>query len=221
MRVTLRTAGLGLSVAASLAYLFAAQWLAAPAVVTLKGLSIALLGLIAWRERQPFLAVALWLSALGDVLLELGPSRFLLGLAAFLTAHLVYIILFVKHRRRTAAPAGQWIFPALVAIYGLTLAVWLAPALADQRAPVFCYIAALIAMVATASRANYRSRWVTAGAVLFLISDSLVGTQHFKTPIPWGGFAVWITYYLGQCGIALGVLSEPRQPMARPAPAAI
>ena len=53
------------------------------------------------------------------------------------------------------------------------------------------------------------SRWVLAGAVLFLISDSLLGAGRFKTQIPLRGFLVWTTYYAGQCAITLGVLSEP------------
>jgi uncharacterized membrane protein YhhN len=68
--------------------------------------------------------------------------------------------------------------------------------------------------VATASRANYRSRWVSLGALLFLISDSLLGAGRFKLQIPWSGYVVWTTYYLGQCGITLGVLDEARVPAA-------
>jgi uncharacterized membrane protein YhhN len=213
MQFTSRTVGLGVSVAASLAYLFAAKCVGSPADVTLKGLSVALLGLIALRERQSFLAAALLLSSLGDIVLELGRSYFLLGLAAFLTSHLIYITLFVRHRARAkAAGRQQWVFPALLAVYAIGLAVWLTPALDDMRTPVFCYIAALVAMVATASRANYRSRWVSVGAMLFLISDSLLGAGRFKLQIPWGGFVIWTTYYLGQCGITLGVLGDGRAP---------
>jgi uncharacterized membrane protein YhhN len=212
MQFTSRTLGLGFSVAASLTYLVAAKWLGFPLDVTVKGLSVTLLGLIALRERQSFLATALLLSSLGDVLLELGRSYFLLGLVAFLTSHLIYITLFIRHRARTKATARQWVIPALLAAYGLGLILWLAPSLDDMRAPVFCYVVALVTMVATASRANYRSRWVSLGALLFLISDSLLGAARFKLQIPWSGYVIWTTYYLGQCGVTLGVLDEARAP---------
>lgn len=206
MQFTSRTIGLAVSVAASLAYLLAAKWFPAPFDVALKGLSVTMLGLVALHERQSFLAAALLLSSLGDILLDLGRPYFLPGLAAFLTSHLIYTALFVRHRAQGKPAAPQWAFPALVGLYGIGFGVWLAPSLGEMRAPVFCYIAAIVAMVATASRANYRSRWVVIGAGLFLISDSFLGTGRFKMQIPWSGFLIWTTYYLGQCGIALGVL---------------
>ena len=74
-------------------------------------------------------------------------------------------------------------------------------------------------MVATSSRANYRSRWVFLGALLFLASDSLLGTGRFKLQIPGSGSLIWITYYLGQCAIALGVLAETPVTPSRDGPA--
>jgi hypothetical protein len=46
------------------------------------------------------------------------------------------------------------------------------------------------------------------GAVLFLISDSLLAIHKFKAPMPLRDYLVWSTYYLGQCGIALGYLAS-------------
>jgi uncharacterized membrane protein YhhN len=208
MRPTSRAVALGLSAAASLAYLFFPRWAPASVEIVLKGLSVTLLALIAMQASQRLLSLALLLSSLGDVLLACGPNFFLSGLAAFLCSHLVYIVLFVRRRASVAAPRGPIWFPALLLVFGLAFGAWLAPSLGALRVPVFCYIAAIIAMVAAASRASYGSRWVLAGAVLFLISDSLLGAGRFKTQIPLGGFLVWTTYYAGQCAIALGVLSE-------------
>ena len=210
MQFTARTFCLGVSLAASLAYLCAAKWVPAPFEVVLKGLAVTMLGLVALRERHSFLAAALLLSSLGDVLLELGRNYFLLGLAAFLTSHLIYTALFVRQRRRSSAAGREWVIPALLALYGIAFAIWLTPSLGDMRLPVYCYIAAIVGMVAAASRANYRSPWVFIGAVLFLISDSLLGTERFRLQIPYSGVVIWTTYYLGQCGIALGVLNESR-----------
>lgn len=210
MQFTARTFCLGVSLAASLAYLCAAKWVPVPFEVTLKGLAVTMLGVAALRERHSFLAAALLLSSLGDIVLELGRSYFLLGLAAFLTSHLIYTSLFVRQRRLSGAAGREWVIPAVLVLYGIGFSVWLAPSLGDLRLPVYCYIAAIVAMVATASRANYRSPWVFVGAVLFLISDSLLGTQRFKLQIPYGGIAIWTTYYLGQCGIALGALNQVR-----------
>ena len=209
MRLTSRAAALGLSVAASLAYLLFPTSAPAFLSIVLKGLSVTLLAVVAFQANRRLLGLALLLSSLGDVLLACGRELFLEGLAAFLCAHLVYIALFLRRRGSVAAATGQFAFPAVLVVYGLAYGAWLAPSLGALRVPVFCYIAAIVAMVVAASRANDRSRWVLCGAVLFLISDSLLGAGRFKTPIPLGGPLVWITYYAGQCGITLGVLSEP------------
>jgi uncharacterized membrane protein YhhN len=211
MRLTSRAAALGLSASASLAYLLIpSEALPIPAIVV-KGLSVTLLAMVALRADRRLLGFALLLSSLGDVLLACGRGFFLAGLAAFLCSHLVYIALFVRRRASMAAASGQYGFPALLLVYGVAFGAWLAPSLGGLRMPVFCYIAAIVGMVASASRANYGSRWVFRGAVLFLISDSLLGAGRFKTQIPLGGPLVWITYYAGQCDITLGVLSERRE----------
>jgi uncharacterized membrane protein YhhN len=209
---TPRALALGVSTTASLACLLLATWMPLPLGVIAKGLSVTALGAVALQERRFLLTAALLLSSLGDVLLELDRGYFLLGLCAFLTSHIVFTTLFVRHRAQSNPTGKQWLWPCLLAVYGIGFGAWLAPSLGELRAPVFCYIAALIAMVATACRSNYRSRWVFLGALLFLISDSLLGTGKFKLQIPWSGFLIWATYYLGQCGIALGVMDEARAP---------
>jgi uncharacterized membrane protein YhhN len=213
MQLTTRAIALILSVAASLAYLFLARSIPFPAHVVVKGLPVALLGVVALHVRHSILATALLLSSLGDVLLDLGPSNFLPGLAAFLTAHLIYTVMFLRHRAQANPASTQWLWPVLLTVYGICIGAWLAPSLAQMRTPVFCYIAAIVAMAATASQAQYRSRWVFPGALLFLISDSVLGVSRFKMQIPWSDFLIWTTYYAGQCAIALGVLNEAvRQP---------
>lgn len=213
MQLTTRTSVLIVSVAVSLTYLFLARSIPFPLDVVVKGLSVTLLGIVALHARHSILAVALLLSSLGDVLLDLGPRNFLLGLAAFLTAHIIYTVMFMRHRAQANPTSTQWLWPVLLIVYGLCIGAWLAPSLGQMRAPVFCYIAAIIAMGSAASRAQYRSRWVFPGALLFLISDSLLGVSRFKMAIPWSGFLIWATYYLGQCAITIGVLDGAvRQP---------
>ena len=204
MRFTSRTVAFGLSAAASLAYLVFPAWAPSYPQIVLKGLSVTLLALVALQADHRLLGLALLCSSAGDVLLAYGSRFFLGGLAAFLCAHLVYIALFV----RRGPTRGHYAFSVFLLVYGVAFGAWLGPGLGALRIPVFCYIAAIIAMVASAHRANYRTPWVLRGAILFLISDSLLGVNRFKTPIPFGGILVWITYYAGQCSITVGVLSD-------------
>jgi uncharacterized membrane protein YhhN len=57
--------------------------------------------------------------------------------------------------------------------------------------------------------------WI--GALLFLISDSLLAAGRFKTSLPLAAVLIWPTYYLGQYGITMGFLHE-KAGAARPRP---
>jgi uncharacterized membrane protein YhhN len=70
------------------------------------------------------------------------------------------------------------------------------------------YVCALTAMVVTALFAEFAKPWVWLGAILFLLSDSIIATEKFKADIQFGNYLVWATYYLGQYGIAIGFLRE-------------
>jgi uncharacterized membrane protein YhhN len=197
------------SVTASLAYLLCPKSAPLPVEIVLKGLSVTLLAAAAWGAGRLLLALALLLSSAGDVLLACGDRFFVPGLAAFLCAHLVYVAVFLHRGARPAPVLSRFALPLAVLLYGLAFGAWLAPSLGPLRLPVFCYIAAILAMVAAAYRANYRSRLVLLGALLFLLSDSLLGANRFKTAIPFAGFLIWTTYYAGQFALARGVWSVP------------
>ena len=47
-----------------------------------------------------------------------------------------------------------------------------------------------------------------AGALLFVVSDSVLAWRMFADALSWGGPVVWVTYYLGQAGICLGLARE-------------
>jgi len=205
-----------ISAAASIVYFLTERWQPYAGSALLKGCVVGALALLALRSRGQrrdagVLALALAFSAAGDILLDLDPRFFAFGLGAFLLAHLTYITLFVRNRT-----AGVRLDPAhlaavlLILVYSATLSVWIVPSVGGLAVPVVLYICALTTMVSTAILARFRQPWVAVGAILFLISDSLLAIHKFKTPVPLRDYLVWITYYLGQCGIALGYLgSEP------------
>lgn len=201
-----------LSATCSAAYFVSKSWQPFPGSVALKGLCIAPLAVVAVRLMTPpnsfLLGGALAFSTLGDVFLDWG-GRFVPGLGAFLVAHLFYIALFVRNGERPVEISGnQSITLAALAFFSLALTLWLWPGLGALAVPVLCYIGALTLMVATAILGRFRQSWIVWGALLFLISDSLIGINRFKTPVPLRDHLVWATYYLGQCGIALGFLRE-------------
>jgi len=201
-----------ISAAASTVYLLTLGWQPFPGSAALKGVPVAALAVLALAARRGrhdagMLALGLAFSAAGDVLLDLDPRFFVFGLGAFLLAHITYTVLFVRNRA-----AGIRLDPPLLAAVLLvlafsgTLSAWIVPSAGELAVPVVFYVCALTAMVSTALLARFKGGWVAAGAILFLISDSLLAINRFKTPLPLEDYLVWTTYYLGQCGIAVGYL---------------
>ncbi len=216
-----------LSIICSFFYLATQSFRPYPGSVLLKILSVAPLAVIAFRALEEpstnprgvewlrdrdnlILGMALAFSSLGDAFLDIGPeSLFLQGLLAFLVAHLIYILLFVRNWVRPLRPRGwQLGILAAVLIYSMLLSQWLAPSLGAVAGPVMLYVCVITVMVLSATLAEFSKPWIYSGVILFLISDSIIAVNKFKSPVPFGGYLVWVTYYLAQYGIAIGFLRE-------------
>ena len=206
-----------LSIAASVAFMATRPMQPFPGAVVLKALGMAPLAVLAFRvlgkanskDRQ-LLPLALAFSCVGDVFLQLDFRRYFVhGLAAFLLAHLTYIVLFTRSWPRPLRPsARQKILVALVAVYFAAGCVWLWPDLGRLAVPTLVYAAAVTAMTMSAILAGFSRPFVWIGALLFLFSDSLLAAGRFKVALPVAAFLIWPTYYLGQYGITMGLLGE-------------
>ena len=128
----------------------------------------------------PSLAVpGLLLSAAGDVLLAMERYYrpcFLLGLAAFLLAHVAYATGFWRSTDWAGADPGAHGPAAAGALaYGLGFGAFLYPRIPKAiRAPCYLYVAAIVAMVLSALNVGgpqHADRM--RGVLLFLASDSL------------------------------------------------
>ncbi len=142
-------------------------------------LAAAALGHPVSRERR-WLMPALTFSAAGDFLLALPwwPPSFVLGLAAFLLAHLCFLAaLYPLIGRSTPRLAAA----AVVVCACLVLLVWFWPALLDQgmAVPVVVYMGVLGAMVCAALLAQLPTPWTALGAVCFAVSDGMIGISKF------------------------------------------
>lgn len=176
-----------------------------PVNVAIKAAGIVLLAAIALRLKHPILALGLALGAMGDIFLALEPVRLPLGIAAFGLGHLVYIYLFARIRMAQGG-RGSWSRIAALALvaYGIAALSWLQPYFGDLRVAASVYNAIIIVMaiLALIGRAPVLA---LIGALLFVISDSVLAVRLFTGHLEWAGPVVWITYYLGQAGIALGL----------------
>ncbi len=126
---------------------------------------------------------ALVLSWIGDVcLLSHKPRPFLLGLAAFLLAHIAYAVAFVIYSQEPA-----WSLAALAVLTGRGVVVLRGLGRhvpAAMRLPVKAYVAVITVMVALAAgtfpAGGHPS--VPIGAVAFYLSDLAVARDRFVAP---------------------------------------
>jgi uncharacterized membrane protein YhhN len=157
-------------------------------------------------------------SLAGDIFLLLPREQFLLGLGTFLLAHLAYTFGF--NYRNFPVNLATPILAALVALPAaqLYLRISRAPAASGNsqlRWPLLVYTLAISLMVLSALQTLVQPEWrwltlpswlVSAGAILFFISDALLAWNRFVTNVPRGPLLVMITYHLAQIAIASGVI---------------
>lgn len=191
------------------AYLF---WLDQPQSLkrtVAKTVAVAALAGLAFLSGGPVLLVlALALSAAGDAFLaHEGDPAFLGGLGSFLLAHIAYAVLFLASGPGlTAAPVPGVLAVAVFALVMGTLMIRNAGPLA---LPVAAYVLAIAVMGLGGVTIG---GLVLLGAVLFMASDAILGSEKFLMSEASSlrrvtGPAVWVLYYAGQALITLGLLA--------------
>ena len=179
---------------------------------------ITLLGGFLAATPRPRGRIAIWASAAmvlslaGDVLFaQPGGIGFILGLGCFLLAHVAYTILFLGPIRTSRMPR----LAALFGLWWFGLLAVLLPHLGTLAAPVVVYGAVLGLSAASALGTN---RTVAIGALLFLLSDSVLAFKLFYPDFDFWqkDFAVMVLYCAGQGLIALGVVFATRARMSEP-----
>lgn len=162
--------------------------------------------------RKPMLA-ALFFSWLGDVfLMQQEPGFFIAGLSSFLLAQLVYSWIFLQVRKRQHNN-GSWnlIILVITLAYVTILYGWLYRYLPkDLQLPVLLYALAIGWMLVTAFHATakpvaYPTVLLLSGAILFVLSDSMLAINQFIQPFPLAGVGIMLTYGLAQLFIVQSI----------------
>ena len=165
------------------------------------------------RERR-WLIGALVRAAAGDFLLAMPwwqPS-FVLGLAAFLVAHLCFLAALLP---LCSPSAPRLIAAAVVVVACIALLIWFWPKLIAEgmAIPVTVYIAVLGAMVSAALLARLPTPWTALGAVCFAASDGMIGINKFVLESEALAVPIWWAYAtsvgVSQAGFFFGRTSDP------------
>jgi uncharacterized membrane protein YhhN len=145
-------------------------------------------------------------SLAGDIALMLPEKWFAAGLGSFLAAHVFYILAFKPGPGHPVSPG--LLLPFL--IFGLLMFRILTPSLGRLKLPVLVYIAAITAMAWLAAGrfvdlGGTRPLLAFAGAVLFLISDSVLAYDRFVKTFGLAQALVLGAYFPAQLLIALSI----------------
>ena len=157
--------------------------------------------------------LALFFSWAGDIFLlfeERGSNFFLFGLSAFLVAQVFYIVFFHNIRMREYI-RGNALLLLLVIVYYSVLINVLSPYLGNMKLPVRIYGVVLsfmlmLAMHTMLGKNKKAALWMTMGAILFVVSDSLLAFNKFFSPFNNAGVVTMLTYGLAQLFITEGAI---------------
>jgi uncharacterized membrane protein YhhN len=131
---------------------------------------------------------------------------FVLGLAAFLLAHLCFLGALVPLARSSARSRPRLIAVAVMCAACAGLLVWFWPHLGRDglTVPVTVYMVALGAMVGAALLAQLPTIWTAVGAVCFAVSDAMIGIGRFVLGNEALAVPTWWAYAAAQILITAG-----------------
>lgn len=193
------------------------QYISKPLIIpALIGYFLSQTGSVASSLKRWIIA-ALFFSWGGDVLLMFQPKDeifFLLGLSSFLLAHIFYIIFFHHVRVREGIKSNPWLL-LVVTVYYITLIVWLSPYLGEMKLPVRIYgiVISFMFMLATHMlfiKNKWAGQWMMTGALLFVMSDSVLASNKFYQPFELAGVLIMLTYGFAQLFIVEGAIKYIR-----------
>jgi uncharacterized membrane protein YhhN len=189
------------------------EYLAKPAVMVCLfawlSLSTGLQGTVLW------FGIGILCSLAGDIALLFIDRFFMLGLIAFLLAHLAYLVGFNSPFPQNP---GIWAF-GIAIVVGLSAVRLLRHIVAGVRSkqprlatPVIVYSTVITLMLLSALLTLFRPEWkttpallVSLGALLFYLSDIILAWNRFVAPIKNGRMLNISIYHLAQIAIAVGV----------------
>ena len=168
-------------------------------------------------SKKKWILIGLFFSWLGDLFLLLdskGTIFFIAGLVSFLITHIFYILYFLSIEN--SAPSLLKKQPLLIVLtlcYGSALVVLLFPYLGDLKIPVIVYATVICTMLLSSLHISRKlpapsNSYFVAGALLFVLSDSLLAINKFYQPFVFAGTLIMLTYCAAQYYIVMGFIKR-------------
>lgn len=168
-------------------------------------------------------AIVMFICMIGDIFIELDHSdetdrSFLLGLGSFLIAHAGFIKVFYQ----PVTAAALVVLPFVLAYYVYLMNRLYFKIEEGMRIPVLVYGMFICGMGFFAinrffsNTSTFTSRLFSLlGALVFVVSDSLLGIDRFDTPLKEAKFLVFITYYVAMVFNTLSAIADKEKTEAK------
>lgn len=165
-------------------------------------------------------ALVMFICMIGDIFIELDHSdttdrSFLLGLVSFLIAHGGFIKVFYQ----PITTAGYVSLPFVLGYYAYLMNRLYFKIEEDMRIPVLIYGMFICGMGFFAinrffsKTSTFASRLCSLlGALVFVLSDSLLGIDRFDTPLEGAKFLVFLTYYIAMVFNTFSAITDKEEP---------
>ena len=163
--------------------------------------------------------IAFFASWVGDLFMMSSDEFlfFVLGIASFLTAQVVYVFLFLRTinlsgKKSFLKKKPVWLI--IYIVYGMIIYMLLFPHLEGVLKPaVLVYMLAILSMSSMALNRFGNGHPISftlvfAGSLVFIVSDSMIAINRFLVAIPYDGLLIMITYIAAQYLIMRGLLKQ-------------
>jgi len=165
-----------------------------------------------WNRFHRLIIAALGFSWIGDITLQLTQfqeSFFLIGVGCFLIAQLIYMVVFFTTPGKNSVFFGKIYLAVPVVLYGMGILWLLYEGLGDMKLPVTIYTVVIMTMLLAAvnreKKVNRQSYLlVLTGAVIFVVSDSMIAINKFTQPFELARIAIMSSYITAQYLIVVG-----------------
>lgn len=153
-----------------------------------------------------WMVAALVFCLAGDVFLMLPRDAFLAGLGSFAVAQIFFTVSFgLREPTATRALVGLVIVAVGASVLARRFVAALRRVGAGSMVPaILIYVTVISAMVVSAIAGGTAIGII--GAVLFLVSDSLIAEERFVNPRRWQRLTIIVTYHLALTGLVVGLV---------------
>lgn len=179
-----------------------------PLIIT----SLVIVYLVSVKKPNFWYVSALFFSFWGDVLLIFKNDFFVFGLASFLLAHIFYIKITASMLQQISTKKIILVSMPFV-LFVIAFISLIKDNLANFFIPVILY-AVVISTFGTIALLNYLKEkstsnlWLCLGAIIFIISDSLIALNKFYEPKYYYSICIMITYIVAQYLICKAIIAK-------------